>query len=535
MKKLYPALIFLLIVSNSFSQNSASITNQYAFGGTSDDYAFKMIDDGTGYLIGGSSKSGVSGDKTEACRGLFDIWLLKTDYTFNIQWQKTIGGSQNDYLCEITEMPDGGYLLLSWTNSGASGDKTVPNYGTYDYWVLRITNTGDILWQKTYGGESLSYSSPFGITTVADNQYIIYGSSNSDSAGVKSENRKGWSDIWLVSIDSTGSIIWDKTIGGNYPDDACGAIYNYSNSSLEIVGTTSSDSSFDITNSTFGGLYDVLFITVNPINGQKINDERFGGSRSEQGIDMVKINNQLFFVSNSTSDSSGIKTEDNRSIDTLDYDFWIIKCLEDGSVVKDKTIGGNRIDNVFGCSVLNNNQFLAYGYSTSGISGEKTEMCKGLSDYWIVSLDTNLNILWQKVIGGNSEDVPKFIHTAAANKFIIGGGSKSGVSGDKTIPSRGGEDFWILEISTTMSIEDFSPQRLHVFPNPVADLVTVELPENSTSGQLYVFDNTGAIVHSEIIDAESNQVNLSNLASGVYFISYFDESGNGWAAEVQKM
>jgi len=118
---------------------------------------------------------------------------------------------------------------------------------------------------------------------------------------------------------------------------------------------------------------------------------------------------------------------------------------------------------------------------------------------------------------------------------VVAGSSQSTISGDKTEQTRGGRDYWILEISTTMSIEDFAPQRLHVFPNPVADFVTVELPENSTNGQLYVFDNTGAIVHSEIIDAESNQVNLSNLASGVYFISYFDESGNGWAAEVQKM
>jgi hypothetical protein len=49
-----------------------------------------------------------------------------------------------------------------------------------------------------------------------------------------------------------------------------------------------------------------------------------------------------------------------------------------------------------------------------------------------------------------------------------------------------------------------------------------------------VFDITGVIVHSEIINAESNRVNLSNLASGVYFISFFDETGKSWSGEMQK-
>ncbi|MGD9494657.1 MAG: T9SS type A sorting domain-containing protein, partial [Bacteroidales bacterium] len=149
--------------------------------------------------------------------------------------------------------------------------------------------------------------------------------------------------------------------------------------------------------------------------------------------------------------------------------------------------------------------------------------------------DTNANILWQKTFGGSSYDLPMDMLMLEHNHYVVAGSSQSPISGDKTENTRGGRDYWILEISTTMSIEDFSPQRMHVFPNPVADFVTVELPENSTSGQLYVFDITSTIVHSEIINAESNQVNLSNIPSGVYFISYFDESGIGWSAEVQKL
>jgi len=517
-----------------FSQNNASITNQYAFGGTSDDYAFKMIDDGTGYLIGGSSKSGISGDKTEACRGLFDIWLLKTDYTFNIQWQKTIGGNQDDYLIDMVQMADGGCMLLSWSNSGASGDKTIPNYGVYDYWVIKINSIGSIQWQKTYGGENTSYSSALGIKAVSDNQYVLYGSTDSDSAGIKTENNNGIFDQRIICIDSVGNVQWEKSLGGNYGDDSRDCHYDSNTQTLFFCGTTASDISGDITQMNFGIGIDILLSSFNAVNGQIKNNWRYGGDKNDGGLSILNAGSRLYIIGASCSDSSGLKSEDNRSIDSLDYDFWIVKTDLNGNFLQDKTIGANKYEFVFdGKSV--DNQIIICGYSNSGISGEKTEMCKGLSDYWIVSLDTNLNILWQKVIGGNDEEIPRFIHTVAPNKYIIGGGSKSGVSGNKTIPSRGGDDFWILEISTTMSIEDFSQQRLHAFPNPVADFVTVELPENSTSGQLYVFDITGAIVHSEIINAESNQVNLSNLASGVYFISYFDESGNGWSAEVQKM
>jgi len=365
-------------------------------------------------------------------------------------------------------------------------------------------------------------------------EYILFGYSDSNTGGLKSENSRGYSDIWVLSIDTSGNLLWDKTIGGDFFESAQFCTNQSSNNNTVITITTNSSLSGDLTEPSYGSS-DALVIKLNSNNGQLLSQKRIGGSRGDLGAAHIQIVESLYIISQSASDSSGTKTENNRGIDTLSYDYWITK-LSDTTIIWDKTIGGNKGDVPKGAFLTaDNNQIVIYGFSESTISGEKTESCRGLWDYWLVAIDTNANILWQKTFGGSSYDLPMDMLMLGHNHYVVAGSSQSPISGDKTEQTRGGRDYWILEISTTMSIEDFSQKRLHIFPNPVSDFVTVELPENSNKGQLYVFDITGAIMQSEIINAESNRVNLSNLASGVYFISYFDENGKSWSAEVQRL
>src|ERR1041384_3081915 len=87
-----------------------------------------------GYILGGSSTSFISGDKTENSNGGNDYWVVKIDSTGHIQWQNTIGGNGEDILNSVQQTSDGGYILGGYSDSNISGDKTENSMGHTDYW-----------------------------------------------------------------------------------------------------------------------------------------------------------------------------------------------------------------------------------------------------------------------------------------------------------------------------------------------------------------------------------------------------------------
>ena len=99
-----------------------------------------------GYIIGGYSNSGINGDKTEASFAGgsygYDYWVLKLNSTGNIEWQNTIGGNADDYLYSIQQTNDAGFILGGYSKSGVSGDKSEPNMGSNDYWVVKLNSLG---------------------------------------------------------------------------------------------------------------------------------------------------------------------------------------------------------------------------------------------------------------------------------------------------------------------------------------------------------------------------------------------------------
>jgi hypothetical protein len=150
---LFTRVILLILVSAS-TLYSQEIEWQNTIGGSFPDDLFSLqkSSDG-GYILGGVSLSNISGDKTENCFGLEDYWILKTDSLGNIQWQNTIGGSDWDRLHSIKQTLDGGYILGGYSRSNISGDKTEISLGDFDYWILKTDSFGNILWQNTIGGK----------------------------------------------------------------------------------------------------------------------------------------------------------------------------------------------------------------------------------------------------------------------------------------------------------------------------------------------------------------------------------------------
>lgn len=223
---------------------------QNTIGGSDAEYPFSVqqTTDG-GYIVGGSSFSNASGDKTENNVGGTDFWVVKLDAIGNIQWQNSIGGSLYEACRTVRQTSDGGYIIGGYSFSNASGDKTENNAGQTDYWVVKLNAAGNIQWQNTIGGEDAD--DLFSASPTPDGGYILSGASNSGISGDKTENRVGDYDCWLVKTDAAGTVQWQSTIGGGSVDDARVTLPTPDGGYI-IGGSSSSDISGDKTEDNIG-------------------------------------------------------------------------------------------------------------------------------------------------------------------------------------------------------------------------------------------------------------------------------------------
>jgi hypothetical protein len=284
------------------------------FGGNSSDFLSTIIptSDG-GYLLGGGSSSGISGDKSEASRGSSDFWIVKISSTGSKEWDKTFGGSSRDYLSSIVPTPDGGYLLGGDSYSGISGDKSEANRGdeyTNDYWVVKIDSTGNKQWDKTFGTSSSDYLES--VIATADGGYLLGGYTGGGLEGDKSDSSRGSVDFWIVKITSSGNKQWDKTYGGN-SDDWHLTLLATRDGAYLLAGTSSSE-----------------------ISGDKESDRKGYGD-----------------------------------------DFWVVKINSNGSKQWDKTYGTKHFDALKTIIPTAEGGYLLAGYSNGWVEGDKSEDCLG--------------------------------------------------------------------------------------------------------------------------------------------------------------
>jgi hypothetical protein len=356
------------------------------FGGTDIDQFESVISttDG-GYLIGGSSNSDISGDKTASSNGSYDYWIVKTDDQGNKLWDKSFGGEANDLLSSVVATADGGYILAGRSESDASGDKSENVSGADDFWIIKIDSKGNKEWDRTIGGSG-SDGRPL-ISAGADGTWLLCGNSSSDKSGDKSEDNKGGQDFWVVKIDNQGNKVWDKTIGGN-DNDNMSAVIPAPDGGYLLVGSSISDASEDKSENSKGG-FDYWVVKIDD-GGNKVWDKTLGGVGRDAATCAVATPDGGYLVGGVTnSDASGDKSEDVYGYE----DYWVVKIGARGDKLWDKNIGGTASDNL-ASTLLTDGGYLLTGSSNSNASGDKTENTKDgccISDYWIVELQDSLN------------------------------------------------------------------------------------------------------------------------------------------------
>src|ERR1043165_4335073 len=310
MKPVAPVFLLLLYSFFAAAQNPLVKQWDYRYGGNSyDDLSiiYRTTDDG--FILGGSSTSDSSADITEQSRGFDDFWVVKTNPQGIKQWDKRFGGTYVDWLLSLQETRDGGYILGGSSWSGVGADKTEPSQGGLDYWMIKTDLVGNKQWDKRFGGTL--HDMLASIHQTADGGYILGGISQSGIGGDKTEPiwdtlANGW-DYWMVKTDSAGNKQWDKRFGG-IAQDVLAAVQQTTDGGYILGGFSSSGIDGDKTEMSRGEK-DYWIVKTDGI-GNKQWDRRFGGTLNDQLYALQQtIDGGYILGGVSESDSSGDKTE----------------------------------------------------------------------------------------------------------------------------------------------------------------------------------------------------------------------------------
>ena len=179
-------------------------------GGLEDDYgtAVERAPDG-GYLLVGRTYSELTCPNGK--RGWKDFWIVKLDPTGEVQWQECLGGRYNDHVMDVVSAHDGGYLLVGGVGSSDGDIQGEYHGGSKDLWVVKLSESGEIVWQRLLGGSGYDFGSA--VVPTSDGGYVIVGGTDSSDGDVGES--KGDLDTWVIKLDGSGALVWKKVLGGS--------------------------------------------------------------------------------------------------------------------------------------------------------------------------------------------------------------------------------------------------------------------------------------------------------------------------------
>ena len=289
-------------------------------------YSIQQSNDG-GFIYVGYTLSS-NGDVLGLQHAAPESWVVKLDEGGNILWQKSLGGIGGDFAYSVSQTNDGGYIIAGSTDSN-DGDVSGWHTGydawggaTFDFWIVKIDNNGNIQWQKCLGGSN--HDQAYSIVQTNDGGYIVTGMTESNDGDVsKNHDNTGiTSDIWVVKLDSNGNISWEKCLGGTY-DDKANSVLQTTNGNYIVAGWTESDDGDVIGN--HGGK-DSWVIELNN-SGEILWKNRIGGNNDEEAHSIIQTQNGNYIISGWSESNNGDLTGNHGM-----SDYFIVEIDNSGTI-----------------------------------------------------------------------------------------------------------------------------------------------------------------------------------------------------------
>jgi hypothetical protein len=397
-------------------------------------YAITACNDSSGYVFTGSAL-GNGGDISGYHGGTgADAWVIKINSAGTIIWQKCFGGTKGDYADDIIATADGGYVFVGNTQSN-DGD-VVGYHGNsgWDVWIVKLDASGNLLWEKTLGGSADDEIniSTNSIVQTVDGGFVVAAFSNSNDGDVLGSNHGG-NDAWIIKLNSNGDIIWQKTYGGTLNETANSIVRTTDGNYM--VSATASSTNGDLSGQINHGGNDCWLFKIND-NGDFLWQKTYGGSQNEGAADVRSTSDGGYVFSSVTTSNDGDISGNHGYADT-----WVVKIDLNGNIKWQKCFGGNDMDNAVIRDIDTLGKILLVGYTFSkngDISG-----LKGSEDFWTLQLDANGNKLSSNVLGGRSDDEGADAVTTPDGMYMAVGRTSNN-DGDVTF-NHGLEDAWLIK------------------------------------------------------------------------------------------
>lgn len=350
----------------------------YGGSNTEDAISIKQTSD-NGYIAVGYTRSD-DGDVSEH-KGNNDFWIIKLSIDGDLEWEKTYGGSLSEYARSVQQTPDGGFIVAGSTYS--DDDDVAINFGFFDFWIIKLSQDGDLEWEKTYGGTKNEEA--FSIQVTSDDGYIVAGYTDSDDGDV--EKNMGKMDLWVIKLFQNGDLEWEKSYGGSEKDYAL-SIQETTDEGFIIAGYTSSDDG-DV--GSLIGIGDFWIVKLSQ-NGNLELEKTFGGSSYDEALSIQQTLDGGLIVAGKTLSDDG-------DVDSFNggKDFWILK-------LSSTIVGLNELENDPENLII----------SPNPSNGEFTILLQNISDVKLIEI---INVVGSTVHSSNNiqqinyiSEIPKGVY-----------------------------------------------------------------------------------------------------------------------------
>ena len=362
----------LLLLAAALPAQTPDLVWTNTFGGTANDIGFSVRQtSGGGYILAGQTLSYGTGDS--------DVYLVKTDAAGDMVWEKTFGGIGGDEALSVMETADGGYIL--------AGRSTLsePDQGSDNVYVIKTDATGNMVWEKTFGGASIDQGKS--VVETADNGFAVAGYTRSFGAGS--------ADAYLIKTDAAGTVVWSQTYGG-LSTDVGEEVRQTADGGYVVVGATASFGS---------GSLDVYLIKTDA-SGVIVWSRTYGGAAWDYGYSVQELVDGYIIAGETESYGAG------------DKDVYLIRTDTAGNVVWEKTFGGTLKES--GWSVQQNpadGGFFIAGFTTSFGAGSY--------DVYVIKTGPDGTVEWTDTYGGAYDDRGHAAHQTADGGYILAGQTES--------------------------------------------------------------------------------------------------------------
>ena len=467
MKKMF----FVVLVLNSLLLSQQCFERTYA--GAVDDRGSNVIqtpDDG--FLVSAWSKTvGFGG---------WDVFLMKTDANGDTLWTKGLGGSGDDCCEGLLKTDDNGFLLAANTTSKGAGQE--------DILLYKLDQNGNIDWETCYG--TSRYEHCFDLIPIADG-YILSGIS-----GISNSVSAADYQAFILCIDKAGTELWSKSYGGSYNDYF-----------RHVVATKDGGYAFCGGSTTSRSIHaEDLFLFKTDKDGNKIWERTYGNpDMRDAGFALIETRNGDLVVAGRTY-----------AVNPSDQDLYLVKTKANGDTLWTRALGGSEWEIGFDLVELDDGTVVIVGSTTSYGAGGR--------DIYLIKVDSEGDVLWEKTFGGEYNDEGIALNKTHDGGLIITGNHYLDATGNRS-------QIWLIKTTadgnvTSIDMRDneyiAAARLVQNFPNPfnASTMIQYCIPVTQRVN-LSIFDIQGRKISTLVNGIQTSGTHVVNfdageLTSGIY-------------------